>query len=212
MIRHSRQLQTHRGRAFTLIEIVFALSLIALMAGFVASYNFESLLNNAGTKPAYEIFREATHEARLQAINEASVVYLSYDPESQKFLLRTDAAPAIQEEDSGFGTLPTVNRYGYLEDEEDDEAVVEPASRTEFQVYDEDLEVIFRGLKAESDGVADFSGEYFEEPLPYLVFHPSGVSSLAEVILRDANGDELVLTLDAFSNGPQLSLDEGVGF
>ncbi|WP_309385466.1 pilus assembly FimT family protein [Cerasicoccus frondis] len=200
-----------RRRGFSLLEIVFVLAMITLMAGIVASLNMESLISSNGAKPAYEVFREASHEARLQAINSAATVYLSFDAEGQQFLLRTDAVTAEPEEER-FGTLPKVDRYGYLIDEEEEAEVVPEGGRTDFPVYEDELEVEFRGIRAESDGLGIPEAEYSAEPLHYLVFHPSGVSTPAVVTLRYSGGDEQTLSLDRFSSGPQLSRDEGVGF
>ena len=60
-------------------------------------------------------------------------------------------------------------------------------------------------MRAETDGPGFSRDDWTSEPLGQLVFHPSGVSSPAVAIFRDADGGELLLTLDSFSNGPRLS-------
>ncbi|WP_309397407.1 pilus assembly FimT family protein [Cerasicoccus maritimus] len=200
-------------RGFTLLEVIFVLALITLMAGVVASFNLDSILKSNGAKPAYEVFREATHEARIKAINDASVVFLSYDAETQQFRLRTDADSITAAEEAD-RALPTFNRYGYLDEAPEEESAPPrtDSAPTMFQVYEDELTVEIRGIRAENTGVALSSSEYSSEPLPYLTFHPSGVSTPAIVTLRNADGDETTLTLDTFSNGPQLSRDERVGY
>lgn len=200
---------------FTLLEIILVIGMIALLATIVSMMNLHSMLENSGAKPAFEIFREATHEGRIQSINEAEVLYLSFDEEAQKFQL-TSASEAIEEveEDS---SQPVFNRYGYIEDEdeeeEDDAVDDEEPLRREFPVFEDELEVEFRGLRApEAGGLSSSNAEYTSEPLKHLTFHPSGVSSPAVAILRYSNGEELVLTMDAFANGPKLSVTEGVGY
>jgi len=191
------------------------LGLIALLATVVSSMNFSSMLENDGSKPAYEIFREATHEGRIQSINSAKILFLSFDQETQTFrLMESDKAAAPMENERG---LLEVNRYGYIEDEPEPEleegSSDEVERRREFKVYEDELVVEFYGLKAgEARGFSASNASYTNEPLPHLVFHPSGVSSPSVAILRYSNGDELTLTMDSFSNGPQLSGSEEVGF
>jgi len=192
-------------RGFSLLEIVLVLGLIALIGGVVASMNQDSLFGAGDTRPAVEIFREATHEARIQALNEASVVYLSFDFDAQEFRLTKDGPESVgkpaEEEPTGFDAWYS-----------DDEPEAEPDSdspKTAFAIFEDELEVTFRGVRAESDGVAAFDREFTDEPLPHLVFHPSGISSPAVVTFRYGNGDEEELTLDILSNGPKLLAVDG---
>lgn len=195
-----------------MLEVVFVLGMIALLAAIISSLNLDSMMNNNGAKPAFEVFREATHEARIQSINRAEVLFLSFDQESQKFLLTSSNDAA--EESINEGSLPEFNRYGYLtEPEEPVEEAAEEEGRREFPVFEEELEVEFRGLRAaDASGLSSASADYTQEPLPHLVFHPGGVSSPAVAILRYSNGEELVLTMDKFANGPELSVDSGVRY
>ncbi|GHB97753.1 hypothetical protein GCM10007047_12030 [Cerasicoccus arenae] len=190
------------------MEVVMVLGMIALLAGIVTSLSLESLIGNNGSKPAYEVFREAAHEGRIQAINRAEIIYMTFNPETQTFLLSAKGAVSEEEIDGE----PIVNRYGYFEDDPEEEAPVKDVARTDFPIFEDELEVEFRGVQAETDGPSAFSNEFTQDPLPHLIFHPSGVCSPAIVVMRYQNGDELTLTMDAFSNGPQLSRQERVSF
>lgn len=203
--------QPSKRAGFTLLEITLVIGMVALMAGILMSLGVSSLMEDQGARPAYEIFREATHEGRIQAISQAQVMYLTFDQEAQMFRVSPDGAVA-KEEDTGYNPFQEVNRYGYIEvEDEQDVAVAKPEGRTEFPVFEEELVVEFRGLKAGADSLSKET-EQTAEPLPYLMFHPSGVSTPAVAVLKYSNGEEIVLTLDTFSNGPQLSLDQGVGY
>lgn len=194
-------------RAFSLLEIVMVLALIALLAGLTAA-NMESLFGAGDARPAVEVFRVATHEARLRAINHAQPVYLTYDAEGRRFVLTSpgETAPTSVDErkDDEFtddgeppeGASPASNY-----------TLVEP---TEFPVLEDELEVEFRGLRAEQSGPGFSRDDWTSDPLPRLVFHPSGVSTPAVAVLRASDGEEQVLTMDLFSNGPQLNREDGV--
>ncbi|MGE9296445.1 MAG: pilus assembly FimT family protein [Puniceicoccales bacterium] len=190
---------------FSLLEIVMVLGLLTILAGVVASMSFDSLFNAGQTKSAYEVFREATHEARIQALNESRIVYLSFDEEAQEFRL----TKASKEPENFEIEKPRGFDAWYTQDEEESPPPDPDAPREVFPVFEDELEVEFRGVRAESDGVAAFDREYTDEPIPHLVFHPSGVSSPAIAIFRFRNGDEEELTLDTLSNGPKLLADDG---
>jgi len=205
---HLRRLRGGRSgawfsaRAFSLLEVVIVVGLIALIGGIVASMNLSAFFAAGETRPAAEIFRQATHEARIQAMNEATVVYLTFDREGQAFRLTKGNAPPVATDDQ-FGIIDGSFSYA-MGDEDGGPAVVE-GPRTAFTVFEDDLEVIFRGLRAGTGGVLAFDREYTADPLPHLEFHPSGVSTPAIAIFRYRHGDETELTLDSFSNGPRLS-------
>ncbi|MEO0795331.1 MAG: hypothetical protein AAFX93_09225 [Verrucomicrobiota bacterium] len=207
MLHSYTESQYSRPGGFSLLEIVLVLGLLTLLAGLAASMSLESLFTAGSTKPAAEVFREATHEARLQAINDAELVYLAYDSEKKEFRLSTASAPALSEDEE-----EEVASYGPTYWEEEDAEVETPATdapKVSFPVYDNDLIVEFYGLQAGQDGPSVFSREFTDEPIPNIVFHPSGVSSPAVAIFKFSNGDDMTLTLDSFSNGPKLSLESG---
>lgn len=193
-----------RRCGFTLLEIVLVLALITVLAGITAQLSFNSLFSKLESKPAYEIFREATHEARIQAISESRVVYLSFDESAQEFrLTKSNSAHEVAvEEDDDFGSA------AWSFEEEEEPAPDPDAPRTVFPVHDGELKVAFYGILPEDDGPAVFDRDMTEEPLANLVFHSSGISTPAVAVFTYSNGDEERLTLDLLSNGPLLQLSE----
>ncbi len=77
---------------FTLLEIVVALALMALVAGVVV-VNFDSSFDNMGARPPGDVFRKAVRQARYEAALRMLKTYLSFDPEKNEFAV-VDAAGA----------------------------------------------------------------------------------------------------------------------
>ncbi len=74
------------GGAFTLVEILIVLGLIALVGGLIV-LNADAFLRGLGQEPVEETFRKAVREARFQAAYHKQTVSLSYEPEEAKLLV-----------------------------------------------------------------------------------------------------------------------------
>jgi len=84
--------------AFTLLELLLALGLIALLAGVLVAGS-ASLLNDKPVLPQ-EVFWQAVHAARKTALQNAALqgghdVQLSFDPKQKAFVADDGVAPKI---------------------------------------------------------------------------------------------------------------------
>jgi len=85
---HDCRIRRRRGRAFTLIEVLVALALLALLAGvFVA--NVGNMLNTRNPTPE-DVFWKAVTEARKYALLKGHDVRLAYDGKAKVFTASTD--------------------------------------------------------------------------------------------------------------------------
>ncbi|MEI7551665.1 MAG: GspH/FimT family pseudopilin [Verrucomicrobiota bacterium] len=80
-------------RGFTLLEILLALALIALLSGVLISGSAQ-LLANRPTTPE-EVFWAAVQQARAAALKTEREVRLSFDPKDQNFVLDDGAARQV---------------------------------------------------------------------------------------------------------------------
>lgn len=163
-----------RQPAFSLVEVVVVIGLLSLVTGLVVA-NVENLIPAFESTPVEVKFRQAVREARIQAATDNRPVYLRYNPSSEDFDIIEQSAQPDEEE-----PLFTDSPY-----------------------YRPELEVEFLPVPADDyGGLNRFGGIDAAEPVPYLTFHPSGVSTPAHIRFRWRNGDEATLTLDPFSSGP----------
>ncbi|MCX6945663.1 MAG: GspH/FimT family pseudopilin [Opitutales bacterium] len=81
------------ARGFTLLEILLALALIALLAGVLISGSAQ-LLANRPTTPE-EVFWAAVQQARASALKTEREVRLSFDPKDQNFVLDDGAGRQV---------------------------------------------------------------------------------------------------------------------
>ncbi|QYY34368.1 prepilin-type N-terminal cleavage/methylation domain-containing protein [Ruficoccus sp. ZRK36] len=137
--------------------------------------NLENLLPAFQSTPLEVQFRKAVREARIKAATSNHPVYLRFDDVAEEFQV-VDRAPASEEDmDAPVITNPEVT-------------------------------VEFFPVPAEAEGgLGRTSDVDWDEPLPQLQFHPSGVSQPAQVRFRWRTGEESVLSLDPFSSGPLAS-------
>lgn len=75
-----------KNKAFTIVEVLLALALMGLVAGLFA-INFDVLLTSVSQKRPEKVLHEAICEARYQALQEHSLVYLSFDEQKHSFLI-----------------------------------------------------------------------------------------------------------------------------
>lgn len=159
--------------AFSLLEIIVVLALMATVTG-VAVMSIASI-TGAQDKPIERVFREFVREARILAATTKNVVYLSFDGKRGEFVLAERNGDALDH---------------FLVEEDD----IEPS---EWEIQ------FFPKLAAErSFGVSSSVGDYARKPVPYLVFHPSGIATGAKIIFTEQEGYTATLTLDPFSSGP----------
>lgn len=84
------RLLSKSNSAFTIVEVLLALALMGVVAGLFA-INFDILLNSVSKKRPEKILHEAICEARYQAVQEHSLMYLSYDESKHSFLIYKDS-------------------------------------------------------------------------------------------------------------------------
>ncbi len=165
-----------RSSGFTLVEIIIVLGLMSLVAGLVIT-NVEKLLPAFQSTPLEVKFRQAVRESRIVAATSNRPVYLRFDAQAEEFRL-------VQQSEESAGE-PAVEDSPYFTPE---------------------VTVEFFPIAAEEEGgVNYFSGIDSTEPVPQLVFHPSGASTPARVRFHWRTGEESILTLDPFSSGPLAS-------
>jgi len=156
-----------------LLEIIVVMALMATVTG-VAVLSVAGI-TGVQDKPIERVFREYVREARIQAATTKNVVYLAYEKRRGEFILT--------ERDGA-----TVDHF--LSDED----FIEPS---EWAVK------FYPKLASESSfGLNSSASAYAYEPVPYLVFHPSGISTGAKIVFTEESGYENTLTLDRFSSGP----------
>ncbi|MBC2592726.1 prepilin-type N-terminal cleavage/methylation domain-containing protein [Ruficoccus amylovorans] len=165
-----------RPSGFTLVEIVIVIGLMSLVAG-LAIANFDTILPAFQSTPPEVKFRRAVREARIAAATTSRPAYLRYDALAEEFRVIEKAAAAQEEPESA-----------------------------DTPYFTPELTVEFLPIAAEKEGaIGGFGGLDATEPVPQLVFHPSGASTPARVRFRWRTGEESVLTLDPFSSGPLAS-------
>lgn len=80
-------------RAFTIVEILLVLSLVALTAGLFA-VNFDIIYNSITEKSPPQLIKKAFRIARVEAINQFHTVKLTFDSDSKELVLsRLDDSP-----------------------------------------------------------------------------------------------------------------------
>jgi len=87
-----KEFESHCGspdtRAFTLIEIVMAIGLIALLTSVVI-INVDSIFNAFEDRPLSVILKQAVREARFQSAKNKEPVHLEFDWESSRLLVKS---------------------------------------------------------------------------------------------------------------------------
>lgn len=89
--------QPIKKKAFSVIEVLLALALIALVAGLF-SLNFDRLLNSFAQKNPDQIFHEAIRDARYQASFQGASIYLRFDEKKHKLLIQKGSSKTALKE------------------------------------------------------------------------------------------------------------------
>lgn len=181
-IKHSASISARL--AFSLFEVLVVMAFLAIIGGIV-TLNFDKLLPAVEHKPLDRVFIQTLQDARILAATSGNEVMLSFDPQAEAFVLkeRLRSAPVTnEEEDEDAFDAPQPGVYGF------DKA--------------DETEVLFYKRLAQKSGFGSSRDEYSTESVKYLLFHPSGVSTPARVVIRQPGLDDIEVELDAFSSGP----------
>ncbi len=182
------------SKAFTLLEIILVLSLIALIAG-LAMNNIDGLLKAAAFTPPEQRFRDIVSEARIVAAENRETVTLSYNAEQGHFVLSSSGSLSEEGEEDPF-------------EEDDPEAGEEDGSlfgevgpSQEEYSYSKLTVTFFPMLSNEENDDPD-ERNFAEEPIDEILFYPTGLSTPVKAVFEYDGRDITELTLDAFSPGP----------
>lgn len=172
------------GRAFTLLEVLLALGIIALF-GAVLIGGSARLLSETPATPT-EVFWKAVQEARKSALKAEHDIRLKYDKEKKSFVLLDGLAPSRLAAD------------GFTREE---------AALKEFPVpgaSERDFEVTF--LSSAKGGPTILVGGVLleSEPIPFVTFYSDGTcSAFRAQFMR--SGSASILSIDPWTCAPVLT-------
>ena len=90
-----------RNRGFSLLEILIALALVAVVSGiFIVS--LPSLTDGLGSRPLETILQKSVRDARFHAAVEKERVSLVFDRERSAFVVRSDDGRELASRESGY--------------------------------------------------------------------------------------------------------------
>ncbi len=167
-------LRARSAPAFTLAEILIAITLIILVGGLAVS-NFGALSDSVKRPPIDTVLREAVREARYDAVLNKRSTLLAYNADKSSFLI-TD-----------YLTGNTIGEIPYAPDN----------SINKFAIQFTPV----LPLKDLMSNIADTPTQFSNSTLTQLMFHSSGASTPVKVEII-SNDHTSTLFLDAFSEGP----------
>jgi hypothetical protein len=88
-------LRLYRTNAFTTVELLMTLALMALLAAAVFEPG-NSIFAGLGDEPLDETLRKAVREARYQAVDTGSLTVLSWDVETGEFVIRNAMGEVLE--------------------------------------------------------------------------------------------------------------------
>ena len=91
----------HAWRAFTLIELMLAIAVLAIMSSIVV-INANAILGGFDDKPLPEILKIAVREARYAAAKNKEPVYLSFDAKESRFIVTDPRHRILQTFSTGY--------------------------------------------------------------------------------------------------------------
>ena len=93
--------KTNGAAGFTLLEVLLALAVIALISG-LAVINADAIFSGFDDKPLPEILKKAVRESRFLAATSKETVFLTFDSESSRFLIISRNGGVIQSLPTGY--------------------------------------------------------------------------------------------------------------
>lgn len=172
------------ARAFTLLEVLLALALLALMAAILISGG-ANLLKVQPTLPE-DVFWQAVQEARKRALKAEHEIRLKFDKEKKSFVLIDGLAPSMLAPD------------GFTHEEVPlKEFPVPPVNTADLQV---DLLSPMKG-----GPTIMIAGVVLEaQPVPFVTFYPDGTCSAfrAQFYFR---GAAHIVSIDQWTCAPMLT-------
>lgn len=179
-----RRLTRDQTQGFSLFEVLVVIAVIALITGII-TVNFNRLIPALEHKPLERVLIESLQDARILAATSGNTVLLSFDPDSQSFLISERSRPTASTGEDAFAETP-------------------PAPEPIRQGFSgrQQTQVLFYPRLAQSNRMSARALEFSRDPAPYLVFHPSGVSTPARVVIQRPGSEDQEVILDAFSSGP----------
>ena len=175
-----------RARAFTLLEILLSIAIIALLGGVLiggASY----LLNEQPVS-VDDIFWKAVREARKAALKAEHDMRLKYDKEKRQFVIIDGLVPAVLAAD------------GYTKEERPVKTFPLPP-----QAGSGDLSVDFLGASPKGGNAILVGGLLLEaQPVPFVTFYSDGTCTAFRAQIARAGGVH-TLSIDPWTCAPVLT-------
>jgi hypothetical protein len=173
------------GRAFTLLEILLCLALIALLGGVLIGGS-SHLLSEQPVTP-HGLFWKAVQEARKSALKSQREVRLKYDGDKKQFLLVDGLAPATLAED------------GRTRIESPLKVFPVPAETAG------DLTIDFLAASAKGGNAILVGGVLLEaRPVPFVSFYPDGTCTPFRAQFARSGGST-ILAIDPWTCAPVLN-------
>ncbi len=181
----SRARPAGRSAAFTLLEILLSLAIIALLGGALVGGTVRML--NEQPVTADEVFWKAVQETRKMALKREHEIRLTFDKEKKQFLLLDGLAP------------PTVAADGITKEEIPLKVFAVAAGPSS------DLTIEFLGAGAKGGNTILVGGMLLEsQALPYVSFYADGTCQAFRVQVARLGGVH-VLAIDPWTCAPVLT-------
>ena len=166
--------RTRSASAFTLAEILIAITLMVLVGGLAIS-NFGALNESIKRPPLETVFREAVRDARYDAVLNKRSTLLAFDSDKNNFVI-TD-----------YLTGNVISTTPYVPDNNVTKLAIQFSP--------------ILPLKDLMSGTDDTPNQFANTTLTQLMFHSSGASTPVKVDIT-VNEHNSTLFLDPFSEGP----------
>jgi prepilin-type N-terminal cleavage/methylation domain-containing protein len=174
------------ARGFTLTEILIAIALI-LIIGALAVFNFERMASGVGELSPTRALQAQIRQARFLALQRRSPVILTHNSETRSFDLLDQLGNVLE-------TMPD----GVDDDQAKTTLTFSPI-------------LPLKDLTTDPNITDEESVEYSKkDPVPTLLFDPSGVTAPVKVKLEIEGKDPIEYRLDPFSEGPPPAKPENV--
>lgn len=176
-----------KKRAFTLLEVIVCIAIIAMLSGLVIS-DFKSYMG-IGKRPPQVVMLESFKRAKLLAYERGEQIELSFDEESQCFIFRSFAT---KEE------IERVNIFSKSEKEMKNESDnllgdIKPKTKVEFIIYPI-YPKLYNTTNPEFEGL---------EKLSSIKFHTNSAMTPVYVELKVADSTVAECELDVFTGSPK---------